>query len=190
MPLGPILATVAAYVVIAILLLSLNLTSRWRWWIKGAAILVTGAFFIVTYFSIVGLLGWPSEARPPDRFAVIATRVVEPNAFTGDPGAVYLWLEEIDDNNVIVGEPRNYAFPFSEALAEAANEAQEMLNAGEEVAGEAQDPEETEEVTPAEGAPDVGEPGGQGQGGGYVPIDFVLIFSDLPPVALPTKGAL
>jgi hypothetical protein len=188
-PLGPILATVAAYVVIALLLLSLNLTSRWKWWIKGGAILVTGVFFVLTYFSIAGLLGWPSEARPPDRFAVIATRVVEPNAFTGDPGAIYLWLEEIDDNNVIIGEPRNYALPYTEPLADAANGAQDLLDAGEEVAGEAREPEETEEATPAEGAPEVGAPG-QGAGGGYVPIDFVLIFSDLPAVALPTKGAL
>ena len=41
-----ILGLVSAYVVVALLLLSLNLTSRWKWWVKAAAIVVTGIFFI------------------------------------------------------------------------------------------------------------------------------------------------
>lgn len=189
MPLGTILATVIAYVVIAILLLSLNLTSRWRWWIKGGAIIVTGGFFIASYFAIVSLLGWPSEATPPNRFSVIATHVVEPNAFTGDEGAVYLWLEELDENNVVFGQPRSYRFAYTEPLADAADGVQEKLDAGEEVQGEVAEAPEDEGDTenPADRE---GQPGGQGQGAGYVPFDFVLIFNDLPPVVLPTKGAL
>ena len=186
MPLGTVLATVGAYVVIALLLLSLNLTSKWRWWIKGSAIVVTGLFFVATYLAIVSLLGWPSGARPPDRFSVISTRVIEPNSFTGDPGAIYLWLEELDENNVVLGQPRSYRLTYTEPLADAADGVQEMLNAGEEVEGQVAAAEQEVNADVA------GEPGGrgQGQGGGYVPIDFNLIFNDLPPVVLPDKGAL
>jgi hypothetical protein len=188
LPLGSILATVAAYVVVALLLLSLNLTSRWQWWIKGTAIGVTGLFFVGSYFAIVSMLGWPSEARPPARFSVIATRVVEPNAFTGDPGAIYLWLEALDENNVVSGQPRSFKLVYTEPLADAAADVQDMLNAGEEVQGEVNEQEQQEENQAEEG--EGGDPGVQGQGGGYYPVEFTLIFNDLPPVVLPDKGAL
>src|SRR6516164_6450569 len=54
-----------SYVVIAVLLLSLNLASRWHWGIKASAIGVTTIFFGVSYGSIAGLIGWPSAARVP-----------------------------------------------------------------------------------------------------------------------------
>ena len=96
----------------------------------------------------------------------------------------------MDENNVVIGEPRGYRLVYTEPMADAAEGAQDLLDAGEEVGGEARDPTE-EEQNQAEGEePDVGEPGAQGQGGGYLPVDFVLIFNDLPPVVLPDKGAL
>ena len=58
-----ILPLVAAYVAVAVLLLSLNLTSRWAWPIKAAAIGVTTGFFGLSYIGAVSLLGWPA-ARP------------------------------------------------------------------------------------------------------------------------------
>jgi hypothetical protein len=188
LPLGTILATVAAYIVIAILLLSLNLTSRWQWWIKGSSIVVTGLFFVGSYLAIVSMLGWPSEARPPAKFSVIATRVVEPNAFTGDPGAIYLWLEALDENNVVSGQPRSFKLVYTEPLADAAADVQDMLNAGEEVQGEVNEQEQQEQNQAAEN--EGGEPGVEGQGGGFYPVEFTLIFNDLPPVVLPDKGAL
>ena len=47
-----ILGLVSAYVVIAVLLLSLNFASRWNWWVKAGAILVTGIFFVQAYLHI------------------------------------------------------------------------------------------------------------------------------------------
>ena len=188
MTIGTILAIVAAYVVIAVLLLSLNLTSRWRWWIKGTAIVVTGGFFVASYFAIVSLLGWPaSDVRLPSRFSLVATYVVEPNAFTGDPGAIYLWLEEIDEDNFIISEPRAFRLAYVEPLADAADDAQAMLNEGEQVQGEVRETEQEGE----EGEAEAGTPGeGAGTGGPQYPVEFTLIFNDMPPVALPDKGAL
>lgn len=189
-PLQTILATVAVYVVVAILLLSLNLTSRWRWWIKGGSIVLTGGFVIASYFAISSLLGWPSSANPPARFNVVHTHIVEPNEFSGDPGAIYLWLEELDEDNVIVGEPRNYRLPYIDQLADAVEDAQDMLDNGEEVQGEFDEAEEQEQQEEQEQADQDGEPMAPGEGQSYYPVEFTLMFNDLPPVALPNKGAL
>lgn len=187
MPLGSILATVSAYILIAVLLLSLNLTSSWRWWIKGGTIVVTGIFFAGTFLAIVSLLGWASGARVPDRFTLVSTLVVEPNNFTGEEGAVYLWLSDIDDNNVTSNQPRAYRLEYTEPLADAAEGAQELLDQGEEVEGNVEEAEDPNSVAEAEG----GEAGaGAGEGETYYPVEFNLIFNDLPAVVLPDKGAL
>ncbi len=188
MPLGTIFATVVGYVVIAVLLLSLNLTSRWRWWIKGGTIAITGAFFVVSFFSITSMLGFPSGAGVPDRFTLISTLIVEPNNFTGAPGAIYLWLEELDENNVPSLTPRAYHLPYIDELADAVEEAQAMLDAGEEVEGAVEEAEE--EAGGEDEDAEEAAPGEAGQGNNYVSIEFNLIFNDLPPVALPDKGAL
>ncbi|MDO8360862.1 MAG: hypothetical protein Q7T08_12615 [Devosia sp.] len=49
--------TIAAYVLLAILLLSLNIASLWRWWIKGTAIVLTTLVFVVAHVSITGMIG-------------------------------------------------------------------------------------------------------------------------------------
>ena len=187
MPLGSILATVAAYVAIAVLLLSLNLTSRWRWWIKGGAIVVTGLFFIGSYVAISSLLGWPTQKRIPDRFLLVATRVVEPDPFTGNPGAVFLWLEQMDENNVPNGRPRSFKLSYTEELAARTDEAQERLNEGEEVQGAVEEAEDAAGEDRAEGEPAEGERTG---GAAYPAIEFNLVFDNLAPVALPDKGVL
>lgn len=188
MPLPTILATVAGYVVIAVLLLSLNLTSRWRWWIKGGAIVVTGLFFFATYLSIASLLGWPAgQKRLPTNFALIATHIVEPDAFTGDDGAIYLWVEELDDENFVVGQPRAIRLAYSEPQAENVDNAQALLDQGEQVAGEVN---ETPQEEGEEGEGEATAPGERVGGGTYYPVEFTLQFNNMPAVALPDKGAL
>ncbi len=189
MPLGSIFATVVAYVVIAVLLLSLNLTSRWRWWIKGGAIVVTGLFFIGSYLAITSLLGWPTEARVPDHFSLVATRVVEPDKFTGAPGAIFLWVEKLDENNVPNGVPRGYQLGYTEELAATVDEVQALIDAGEPVEGN------IDRNQPQDEGDNAREPG-QGEGGeardrnAYPAVEFNITFNDLPAVRLPDKGVL
>jgi hypothetical protein len=66
---------VASYVLIVVLLLSLNLASRWHWGIKAAAIVITTGFFGVSYLSMIGLIGWPAEARMPEHFQLHSGRI-------------------------------------------------------------------------------------------------------------------
>src|SRR5438876_167769 len=113
-----VLAISAAYVVIGMLLLIVALTAPLRWWVKAVAIVVTSAFFVEAFYATNGLLGWPRTGALPAKFQLLWVRLVEPDAKTGDRGAIYLWIEEVDDNNVPNGVPRSYRLPYSRGLAD------------------------------------------------------------------------
>jgi hypothetical protein len=189
MPLVTIIEIVIAYVVIAVLLLSMNLTSRWRWWIKAGAILVTGVFFGLSYLSIVSILGWSTHENPPERFALLASRVVEPDRITGNPGMIYLWLEELDENNIPSGKPRSYGLSFTSDFAKAVGMAQDLLKNGEEVEGSLQPREKPDNDDTNHGLPT--DQQGDQRGTPFVPTsELDLVFNNMPPVNLPEKAAL
>lgn len=135
---GAVLALVASYAVLAVLLLSLNLRSAWHWTIKAGAIALTGGFFVVAFVAIEALLGWPTEAPPPAQFQLHAALVFEPDRSTGSAGAIYLWLSPRDAQGDIVGQPRAHALPYSRALHEQTARAQVRLQDGRPVEGTAE----------------------------------------------------
>jgi len=182
-----ILWIVLVYVAIAVLLLSMNLTSRWRWWIKAAAIVVTGCFFVGSYFAIVSLLGWPAAEDPPPRFALLATRVVEPDRITGSPGMIYLWLEELDDNNIPSGKPRGYSRVYTQDFANAVSQAHDLLANGEKVEGSLS-PHREQRDDSAATPPSEAE--GQQFGTPFQITEQDLVFNNMPPVKLPEKSLL
>ena len=51
-----VLAISAAYVVIGVLLITIGLTSRFAWWVKAAAIVITSVFFVEVFFATKDLL--------------------------------------------------------------------------------------------------------------------------------------
>src|SRR3984893_5847107 len=108
-----LLAISAAYVVLGVLLLAFGLTAPFRWWVKAAAIVVTSLFFVEAFFSTKSLLGWPGTGRLPGKFQLLWTRVVEPDPKIRDPGAIFLWVEEVDENNVPLGTPRSFRVAYS-----------------------------------------------------------------------------
>ncbi len=126
---------IAAYVLIAILLLSINLYSKLSWQVKAGAIVMTTIFYVITYISFAPLLGWPTGESPPNNFRLIATHVQQPNKITGDEGAIYLWLSHIDDMTKN-SPPRAYKFPYSNNLYERIVVAKAKLNKGTPLLGE------------------------------------------------------
>jgi hypothetical protein len=139
-----VLAISIAYVVMAVLLLCMGLTSRFAWWIKGVVIVITSAFFIEAFFATRSLLGWPGSGELPHRFQLLWTRVVEPDPKLGDPGAIYLWVEELDENNVPSGTPRSFKLKYSPPLADQSNKAKDEIMAGNPQEGTAEDMENTD----------------------------------------------
>jgi hypothetical protein len=134
-----VLAISAAYVVLGVLLLTLGLASRYASWVKAVAVVVTSGFFVEAFFATKDLLGWPRTGALPPRFQLLWVRVVEPDAKIADPGAIYLWIEAVDDNNVPDGVPRSYRLPFSRPLADRASRARDEIMSGKPQQGLAEE---------------------------------------------------
>lgn len=120
---------VAAYVVVALLLLALNLNSRWSWPVKAVAIVVVSALYVVTYYSFPPLLGWPTDQKPPKRFNLIAVYVQEPDKATGKVGEILLWAADMAQGPR-GAEPRAYRMPFSPELHQKVEEAGNKIRKG------------------------------------------------------------
>jgi hypothetical protein len=142
-----LLAISAAYVVLGVLLLSAGLTAPFRWWVKASAIVVTSLFFVEAFFSTKSLLGWPGTGRLPPRFQLLWTRVVEPDPKGHDAGSIFLWVEEVDANNVPTGTPRSYRLPYTKPMADRSLKARDEIMSGNPQEGTAEDMADTE--TPA-----------------------------------------
>jgi hypothetical protein len=86
--------------------------------LKGLFILAVSAFYVAAFFGLRALPGYASEERLPPRFKLLGARVVEPKTIPGDPGSIYLWVEPMDDNNVLSGRPRAFRLPYGEKQAD------------------------------------------------------------------------
>ncbi len=185
----------ASYVVIAALLLSLNLASLWHWGVKAAAITVTTGFFGVSFASITGLIGWPSQARVPEHFQLHWATVVEPDKLNGLLGSIYLWVESLDESNMPAGIPRAFRVPYSRELADRIVRAKERIEQGMDQAGTARDLE-VREGPPDEDRrlagtpPRRDEPGSAGDPTAFIQHMPSIEFEDMPPPVLPSKRPL
>ena len=187
---------VAAYVALAVLLLSLNLTSLWRWWIKAGGIVATTLFFVVTWRAIPWLVGWPTTQVMPARFNVVWTVTAEPDRKTSNPGAIYVWAQELDANNVPMSRPRSYQLPYTDALARQIAAVQEKRQQGKEVMGRVldvaagRDAASRTDIKMGQGNNKRSEANPGTDTVPFMDPDTRLGFQDLPPVLLPDKGPL
>lgn len=174
----------AGYVLLALLLLSLNLKSSWPWAIKLIAIMVTTLTYMGTFYSLDQLRGYPVSEALPDRFEMEWALVDEPDKFTGEEGSIFLWVRELDELKQPIGPPRAYRQSFDEALAERTEEARRMVQGGERVVGfvEIRDAEDTAQPG-AEG--ERGRPSGRDQ----ERRDFID-FRPVGRVDLPSKSPI
>jgi hypothetical protein len=119
-----------SYALIGALLLVVLVFARVPWTIKALAVIVTSAFYVVSFNATRGLLGWATTDRLPSAFKLLQTRVVEPHSLEGDPGSIYMWVEALGEDNRPSGMPRAYRLPYSEKLAEKAEHAADQIAAG------------------------------------------------------------
>jgi hypothetical protein len=70
---------------------------------------------------------------------LLQARIVEPHSLEGDPGAIYLWVETLDEGNRPSGVPRAYRLPYRDALAEKTDKAIGEIAAGRAQGGRAAD---------------------------------------------------
>jgi hypothetical protein len=134
-----VLTVSLSYALIGALLVIVLVYARLHWSIKAVAVVVTSAFYMASFVGVRGLLGWASVDRLPAAFKLLQARIVEPHALEGDPGAIYLWVETLDDGNRPSGVPRAYRLPYRDSLAEKADKAMGEIAAGRPQGGRAAD---------------------------------------------------
>lgn len=132
---------IIAYILLAILLLSLNLRSNWPWPVKAMSIVLVSAFYLITYKSFPPLLGWPTQQTLPERFRVVSAHVDQPNKLTGFDGSIYLWVTEIDDLSKVT-KPRAFELPYENELHEKIIQLNAKLTKNILQLGEYKEPEE------------------------------------------------
>jgi hypothetical protein len=86
-----------------------------------------------------GLLGWASTDRLPGNFKLLKARIVEPHSLEGDPGSIYLWVEELDEDHRPSGIPRAFRVPYNDTLADKTHAAENEIAAGHPQGGRAAD---------------------------------------------------
>ena len=134
-----VLTLALSYALIGALLLIVLVYARLHWSAKAIAVVVTSAFYIASFVGVRGLLGWATVDRLPVAFKLLQARIVEPHSLEGDPGAIYLWVETLDEGNRPSGVPRAYRLPYRDALAEKTDKAIGEIAAGRAQGGRAAD---------------------------------------------------
>ena len=134
-----VLTLALSYTLIGALLLIVVVYARLHWSAKAIAVVVTSAFYIASFVGVRGLLGWATIDRLPVAFKLLQARIVEPHSLEGDPGAIYLWVETLDEGNRPSGVPRAYRLPYRDALAEKTDKAISEIAAGRAQGGRAAD---------------------------------------------------
>jgi hypothetical protein len=138
-------------------------------------IIVTCGFFIEVFFATRSLLGWPGTGALPPRFQLLWTRVVEPDPKISDPGAIFLWVEELDENNVPSGTPRSYRLRYTPPLAERSLKARDEIMAGNPQEGTANDMEGDDAKTKTEEhAEQLNGPNRNDLGTGNIDLDILI----------------
>ncbi|MEZ0219801.1 MAG: hypothetical protein ACAH22_05845 [Tardiphaga sp.] len=185
------------YVLLGLLLLLAVVRTRLPWPVKAGAVAVTSAFYVLVFFRTQGLLGWSADDPLPPNFQLLWVRSVEPNIAQGEPGAIHMWVEALDDDNLPSGAPRAYRRPYSTALARKAERARTEIAAGHPQGGRAAQFGSGEGELPPGGPPGAlfasGEPGGDPSGGGLLDPAFMrgdsqsITFAPMPVPVLPAK---
>ena len=134
-----VLALSLSYAVVGALLLVMLVYARVPWSAKALAVVVTSAFYVVSFIGVRGLLGWASVDKLPVTFKLLQSRIVEPHSLEGDSGSIYLWVEALDEANIPSGVPRAYRIPYSDSLADKTDKAAGEIAAGRPQGGRAAD---------------------------------------------------
>lgn len=137
---------IAAYVLIAILLLSILIYASWNWVVKAGLIVITSVFYIITYQSYPLLMGWPTESSLPERFRLIASAIQEPDKLTGAEGNIYLWVTDLR-TDPSVAKPRSYQLPYNDELHKKVIAADQKMRKGILQLGQLLDEENAMRVT-------------------------------------------
>ena len=95
-----------AYVFVVAVLSWFVIGSSGRWWVKGLLISLAIWFGTTLYYSVNNFMGWPTtEYMQKNTIEILWFQVREPSKKVGDPGAIYLWVRVLPNNE----EPEGFS---------------------------------------------------------------------------------
>ena len=90
---GSLIVLTVTYAFGLFVLLLLLIRSRLSMTIRLAVVLAGGVFYLLHFFSLNELRGWPSDAPLPETFTLHAWQLQEPNPVQGQSGYIHLWVQ-------------------------------------------------------------------------------------------------
>ena len=108
---GNLIVLTVTYVFGLFVLLLLLIRSRLSFTTRASVILAGSAFYVIHFFSLNTLQGWPSQSSLPEEFTLHAWQIEEPNPAQDQAGQIYLWVQAQQWES-----PRAYALPYSNEL--------------------------------------------------------------------------
>lgn len=117
------------YVALAAILLGIFFLAKIPAWIKFVCVIMMSGFYYLNYYSLNGLLGWPTRQEIPEQFQLMASSINEPDESTGEPGSIHIWGTSFIDNKP-AKEPRAYVLPYDLELHAALDEALQKQRQG------------------------------------------------------------
>ena len=118
-------AIISAFVVVTLLLLGLGLYSKWSLRTKVAGIALVTAAYLLVYFSLPRMLGWPTDRQVPRRFNLYAIYIQDPDQVSGDAGSVFFWAGDLAPG--ADPRPRAFRMPFKASFKSVLQEAEGKL---------------------------------------------------------------
>ena len=94
------------YVVVAGMLLTASLPSRFSLFFKVIGVLVVTGLYFTTYLGHRSLAGWPINEELPKNFRLVWVAIDEPEKKDGVDGEIFFWIRELNDNNEAASKPR------------------------------------------------------------------------------------
>ena len=194
-----------AFLIMTALSLWILIGAKGHWIFKTGFIAATLFFSIGMWNSFNNLLGWPTTEKVPDTFEILWVVVEEPNKRTNDPGAIYIWIKNLEpeddhfslsfNSNDMSKDSRLYKLPYNRAMHEQVPGILDKVKRGERfiatmgngAGGEGSGEGNGEGEGEGEGLE--GRQGqGQGQGQGSHSQEQDAVFHQLPPSRFPPKN--
>lgn len=108
-----ILVIALAYAFLLFVILLAVFKSELRASAKFALAALCAMFYLWHYDALQNYLGWPAGNALPQKFEMIAGLIVEPDLKRDDPGAIYIWVRDLDGEQMV---PRAYRLPYQKQL--------------------------------------------------------------------------
>ncbi len=128
------IALVAILIFEVVLLLGLLIRSDWSWGIKATATIMAGVIFIISYFAILDMQGWPTVDTMPDKFELLSFYVDSPNPAIGKAGSIIIWT--LEESDKIGTKPRAYSIDYDKKLHKKLQEAMKQKGDGGRMQGQ------------------------------------------------------